>query len=283
MNEELEKIANKISEYKSKTIINVLHIGGLLKEAKEQLSHGSWTAFLNDSRLKFTIRTAQRYIQLYNKYHYILHHPNPSIFSKLNYNKLLQLKNPDRFKQIVISENINEERLKEFIEYNTTQLSYNYDEPQEKSTRDLFGLNIFYIAGLFDGEGCLNIYHKGGKQFIFSMTISNNHLEILQDINVYFKFSGTIVKNTCSKLYFNQPTIIKDILRKMDLFIKKKQKGLMLKAINLYLENYEQHFQEILTLSIALNYLNSGQNAFDMKNAELAQYSLVSKLSQQSP
>jgi hypothetical protein len=62
----------------------------------------------------------------------------------------------------------------------------------EKDLADEFGLELVpgrelsaqYLAGLFDGEGCIGVYKRTSprKDYTFKLTISNNYVPILNKI-----------------------------------------------------------------------------------------------------
>lgn len=52
-----------------------------------------------------------------------------------------------------------------------------------------------YIAGLFDGEGCVSIrYNKKRRCYWLGVSISNNYLPVLIDIQR--KYKGTVITHT---------------------------------------------------------------------------------------
>lgn len=56
-------------------------------------------------------------------------------------------------------------------------------------------LSLEYVAGLFDGEGCVSVQSKG----YLAVVIANNHLPLLQQLKEQFGGSITIRPNgTCN-------------------------------------------------------------------------------------
>ena len=61
-------------------------------------------------------------------------------------------------------------------------------------------LNIHYIAGFFDGEGCISGQMQGIR-----IIITNTNLQILKDINHYFGFGKITNKLRTSKDVYRKP------------------------------------------------------------------------------
>jgi Protein of unknown function (DUF3102) len=59
----LEVIAAEIRASKAETIVDIIAMGGLLLEAKDQLDHGQWLPWLQLQQFGYSARTAQNYIR----------------------------------------------------------------------------------------------------------------------------------------------------------------------------------------------------------------------------
>lgn len=80
----LETITAEILIYKNQAGAAILELGRRLLEAKQQLEHGAWTAWLRD-RVDFSERTAQNFMRLAQEY------PNPQTLADLGPSKALAL------------------------------------------------------------------------------------------------------------------------------------------------------------------------------------------------
>jgi len=80
----IDTITAEILLYKHQAGESILQIGARLNEAKEQLSHGEWLDWLNDS-IDFSEGTAQRFMRLAREY------SNPSLVTELGSSKALAL------------------------------------------------------------------------------------------------------------------------------------------------------------------------------------------------
>lgn len=80
----IETITAEILVYKNQAGAAILEIGRRLIEAKEQLEHGAWSAWLKD-RVSFSERSAQNFMRLAREYQ------NPQTFADLGASKALAL------------------------------------------------------------------------------------------------------------------------------------------------------------------------------------------------
>lgn len=80
----IETITAEILVYKNQAGAAILEIGRRLIEAKEQLEHGAWSAWLKD-RVSFSERSAQNFMRLAREYR------NPQTFADLGASKALAL------------------------------------------------------------------------------------------------------------------------------------------------------------------------------------------------
>ena len=80
----IETITAEILVYKNQAGAAILEIGRRLIEAKDQLEHGAWSAWLKD-RVSFSERSAQNFMRLAREY------PNPQTFADLGASKALAL------------------------------------------------------------------------------------------------------------------------------------------------------------------------------------------------
>lgn len=80
----IETITAEILVYKNQAGAAILEIGRRLIEAKDQLEHGAWSAWLKD-RVAFSERSAQNFMRLAREYQ------NPQTFADLGASKALAL------------------------------------------------------------------------------------------------------------------------------------------------------------------------------------------------
>lgn len=80
----IETITAEILVYKNQAGAAILEIGRRLIEAKDQLEHGAWSAWLKD-RVSFSERSAQNFMRLAREYQ------NPQTFADLGASKALAL------------------------------------------------------------------------------------------------------------------------------------------------------------------------------------------------
>lgn len=80
----IETITAEILVYKNQAGAAILEIGRRLIEAKDQLEHGDWSAWLKD-RVSFSERSAQNFMRLAREYQ------NPQTFADLGASKALAL------------------------------------------------------------------------------------------------------------------------------------------------------------------------------------------------
>jgi len=168
-----------------------------------------------------------------------------------------------------IVKNLSSTHLKKFIKGFSSVLyppSYSPDIRANKQHRF-----FDYYSGFVDGEGCLLILHQGGQQFNFIFTITNTHKPVLDSFLDYFK-CGTIYKHKryphldTFDLRITHPPDIYEVLTKLELIVKVKQKQLMMYAINLHLSNTFDNFKEIARCAIALDYFNKSKKYEKLNN-----------------
>lgn len=65
-------------------------------------------------------------------------------------------------------------------------------------------LSIEYLAGFFDGEGCINIYARNnGRQFRIRLMLANTHVGVLREIQAHF--GGSIMSPQMPKSEKHKP------------------------------------------------------------------------------
>lgn len=107
--------AEKFYQKKVEVARGVIELGQILIEAKEKLPHGSWIKWLEDSRVNFTERNAQRYMKIANDPQ-IRH--GMSVLDNLSLNKLYTLASaPEEVKEDVANSKDKEEAEKKIKEY----------------------------------------------------------------------------------------------------------------------------------------------------------------------
>ena len=107
--------AEKFYQKKVEVARGVIELGQILIETKEKLPHGSWTRWLEDSRVGFTERNAQRYMKIANDPQ-IRH--GMSVLDNLSLNKLYTLASaPEEVKEDVANSKDKEEAEKKIKEY----------------------------------------------------------------------------------------------------------------------------------------------------------------------
>lgn len=89
-------------------------------------------------------------------------------------------------------------------------------------------LQLVYVAGFFDGEGCVSIsYDARRNRYHITAAITQNNLGILEEINTFFLNVGHLYEKKLTKQYIN---------RQWELVFCGKQANLFLKAIYPYLQ-----------------------------------------------
>lgn len=107
--------AEKFHQKKVEVARGVIELGKILIETKEGLPHGEWLKFLNDDRVQFSSRTAQRYMKI-AKDPQIVHGMN--VLDSLSLNKLYTLAlAPDEVKEDVVNSKDKEDVEKKIKEY----------------------------------------------------------------------------------------------------------------------------------------------------------------------
>lgn len=107
--------AEKFYQKKVEVARGVIELGQILIETKEKLPHGSWIKWLEDSRVGFTERNAQRYMKIANDPQ-IRH--GMSVLDNLSLNKLYTLASaPEEVKEDVANSKDKEEAEKKIKEY----------------------------------------------------------------------------------------------------------------------------------------------------------------------
>ena len=94
-------LAENYCSFKKNTLLNMLHCGKILVEAKQSLEFGEFQHFLEDSRVNESLRTSQRLMAVYKDYRHILSHKDKiEALKSLGISHLLELRKlPDRFKK----------------------------------------------------------------------------------------------------------------------------------------------------------------------------------------
>lgn len=107
--------AEKFYQKKVEVARGVIELGQILIDTKEKLPHGSWIKWLEDSRVNFTERNAQRYMKIANDPQ-IRH--GMSYLDNLSLNKLYTLASaPEEVKEDVANSKDKEEAEKKIKEY----------------------------------------------------------------------------------------------------------------------------------------------------------------------
>lgn len=107
--------AEKFYQKKVEVARGVIELGQILIESKEKLPHGSWIKWLEDSRVNFTERQAQKYMRVYKELGNTNHQ---FVFDQLSLNKLYTLASaPDEVKEDVANSKDKEEAERKIKEY----------------------------------------------------------------------------------------------------------------------------------------------------------------------
>ena len=107
--------AEKFYQKKVEVARGVIELGQILIESKEKLPHGSWIKWLEDSRVNFTERQAQKYMRVYEELGNTNHQ---FVFDQLSLNKLYTLASaPDEVKEDVANSKDKEEAERKIKEY----------------------------------------------------------------------------------------------------------------------------------------------------------------------
>ena len=107
--------AEKFYQKKVEVARGVIELGQILIESKEKLPHGSWIKWLEDSRVNFTERQAQKYMRVYKELGNTNHQ---FVFDQLSLNKLYTLASaPDEVKEDVANSKDKEEAKRKIKEY----------------------------------------------------------------------------------------------------------------------------------------------------------------------
>lgn len=107
--------AEKFYQKKVEVARGVIELGQILIETKEKLPHGSWIKWLEDSRVNFTERQAQKYMRVYKELGNTNHQ---FVFDQLSLNKLYTLASaPEEVKEDVANSKDKEEAEKKIKEY----------------------------------------------------------------------------------------------------------------------------------------------------------------------
>lgn len=108
--------AEKFYQKKVEVARGVIELGQILIETKEQLPHGSWTKWLEDSRVGFTDRQARNYMKITKELGEIGN--SVSVLSDLSLRKLYALASaPEEIKEDVANSNSKEEAEKKIKAY----------------------------------------------------------------------------------------------------------------------------------------------------------------------
>lgn len=134
--------------------------------------------------------------------------------------------------------------------YDTHLCSQIYDKLHQMKSLDSYRqvkmknerLNLPYIAGFFDAEGCIQIAAKASVSIVFAQKSS---LALLEAINAFFQNSGTVFQN--GALIFcgcHAENVLKAILP--HLIVKKDQAVLALEAFTYARVNYRYRDSKML-------------------------------------
>lgn len=110
-----EKQAEKFLQKKTDVARGVIELGQILIDTKEGLQHGQWIKWLEDSRVNFTERQAQKYMRVYKELGNTNHQ---FVFDQLSLNKLYSLASaPEEIKEEIIHSKDKEEAERKIKEY----------------------------------------------------------------------------------------------------------------------------------------------------------------------
>ena len=236
------------------------HFGGSITTSRNR-SCNTKNLMNDDDIHKYNIRNQFNLIIRNNEYEILLNYLEKSFIIKEE-----QYKNLYEFNKVVnLSNNINE---KDNLHNNCSKLNIKCNIYEINLKR----LNIEYIAGLFDAEGCLFINKNNLNNFNISLS-QKNHPLILHEIVKFFGFGKVSVneyeltigsKNNCLRFIlliknhlivkYNQANAFEIFLTTNDVNIKKKMYTIC---------NKEKHEIEIFN---CLNQNNIGKDMYIEKN-----------------
>lgn len=136
--------AEKFYQKKVDVANGVMELGKILCETKDKLPHGEWLQWLEDSRVGFKERNAQRYMRIYNELGKNEMRHDMSYLNELNLNKLYELASaPEEKREDIINNSKDskelEENIKKLQEEKTKrkELEKQIKEEQEKHKKEL--------------------------------------------------------------------------------------------------------------------------------------------------
>ncbi len=147
---------------------------------------------------KHNVRNQYALLIRNNEYHILLQYLQQSFIIKEKQYQCLY-----EFNKIANLQEKNEEKEKLFIECSNLKLSYN------QQYLNIDRLNIEYIAGIFDAEGCIYICHKNTTTFRISISQKNNPF-ILNAIKKFLGY-GLVDKNEYNYYIYNKTDCLKFI------------------------------------------------------------------------
>ena len=123
MNKEIQNLetfkevqAEKFYQKKVDVANGVMELGKILCETKDKLPHGEWIKWLEDSRVGFKERNAQRYMRIYNELGKNEMRHDMSYLNELNLNKLYELASaPEEKREEIINNSKDSKELEENI------------------------------------------------------------------------------------------------------------------------------------------------------------------------
>jgi LAGLIDADG endonuclease len=161
------------------------HFGGTITSTSNRNSNKN-----EDEITKHTKRNQFNYVVRSNEYNLLLNY--------IKYNLILkekQINCLNTFSKLCNKVNRNDEKDEIFRVCNSlNNKTYKIQETEFDFSR----LNIIYIAGLFDAEGCIYINKNNYNKFYVKITQKNNPI-ILHKIKEYFGY-GNIYDNNCFKI-----------------------------------------------------------------------------------
>jgi hypothetical protein len=238
------------------------HFGGSITSSKNRNDKTENLMNTNTNNIhKYNIRNQFNLIIRYNEYELLLNYLQNSFIIKEN-----QYSNLYEFNKIAnLPNKINE---KDKLHDNCSKLNNKCSIDEIYLKR----LNIEYISGLFDAEGCLFINNNNLNKFYISIS-QKNHPIILHEIVKFLGYGKVSTKELKFKIYKKSDCLKFILLIKNHLIVKYNQANafeifLTTNDVNIKKEMYtmcnkEKHEIEIFN---SLNQNNSGKDMYIEKN-----------------
>ena len=193
------------------------HFGGSITTTTSRNSNKN-----DDEITKNTKRNQFNYVVRSNQYNLLLNYIKYNLILKQNQIKCL-------YDFSKLCNKLNKDDEKDEIYKMCSSFNNKTTKPEENSF-DFSRLNIMYIAGLFDAEGCIYINKNNYNKFYVKITQKNNPI-ILHKIKEYFGY-GNIYDNNCFKIENKKCCV--DFIEKVKpyLIVKYNQANLFIKFSN---------------------------------------------------